>query len=973
MPVFLLTDIEKSTRLWENHPEAMKAALERHDSILCNCVKSHGGTVVKNTGDGIFAVFETGDPLSCAINIQMTLQDEEWGELKDIRVRIALHSGTAQKRENDYFGSEVNKTARLLNAGWGGQILISSSALETCGIPPGASIEDLDMHMLKDLEVSIRVFGLTHPDLVMKEFPPLKTLSNRPNNLPPQITSFIGRKREISELTEHLSLNDCRFVTIIGIGGIGKTRLALQVASELLEEFRDGVFFVPLAGISDPERVIPAIAGSLKLSFSGREDSSIELLNFLRNKSMLLVLDNFEHIQEASFIISDILRSTESVKILVTSRSLLHLTGEHTYMIEGLEFPPFAEGTSLSEYSSIELFLESMKRHSPSVIADDDDLEQIMDICQIIAGVPLGIELAAAWVRVLSFKEILGEIRKNLELLTSETRDIPGRHRSIRTVFEYSWNLLDESDRNTFRDISVFRGGFTKDAAEEVAGVSAFGLLSLMDKSLLRKAPDGRFEIHELLREYAREKAEENPEREADMLNSHSEYYSRLIDRNGKRIRGREASESIAELTSEMDNIAKALHSAIDTLRADLLMNAIPTYALFMIGRGFLDEGCALVHLAAEAFSDNNNNIASHMKIYEALFLLKRTYYEEAIALYEKQIEIFSIDGDEIGKLNCEYGLGECFMRTGRLDKARSLMLKSLKTARSLGNMQMVGRSLLGLGNTEAHARNTDEAITALSEAAELFRSQENYWGIISTVVTRSDVLMNAGYSQEADSYSKEALMYAEKLGNMNALALALSVSADSSVLVGDMPRALRLAQRSTKLYSEQGSKWGLQISLMGMAQSQLALELFEDAEASVDKALAVTEEIGFTQNSAEAYFTAGTVLQQLKKPEKALNSFLKGIEASETLGITYNVGNMKKHCAVILSNKKEFKKAKVILIDAIQKCLETEDETLMSELISEYMKLSEKMGETGTAVLIKSSPAETARAILELNEDMRG
>ena len=971
MPVFLLTDIEKSTRLWEDHPEAMKAALERHDSILCDSVKSHGGAIVKNTGDGIFAVFEKGDPLACALHIQMTLQDEDWGELKDIRVRMALHSGIAQKRENDYFGSEVNKTSRLLSAGWGGQILLSSSALETCGIPADASIEDLDVHMLKDLEVSIRVLGLTHPDLVLKDFPPLKTLSNRPNNLPPQITPFIGRKREIKELSELLSSNDCRFVTITGIGGIGKTRLALQVASEQLEEFRDGVFFVPLAGISDPDRVIPAIAGSLKLIFSGREDSSIELLNFLRGKSMLLVMDNFEHIQEASFIISDILRSTQSVKILVTSRSLLHLTGENIYMIEGLEFPSLTAETSLSEYSSIELFLESMRRHSPSATTDDDDLEQIMDICQIIAGVPLGIELAAAWVRVLSFREILGEIRKNLELLSSETRDFPGRHRSIRTVFEYSWNILDESDKNTFRDISVFRGGFTRDAASEVAGVSVFGLLSLIDKSLLRKAPDGRFEIHELLREYAREKAGETPARAADMLNSHSEYYCGLLHKNSRRIRSGEARESIDELISEMDNIAKALHNAIDSGRGDLLMNSIPTYTIFMIGRGFLAEGCALVHRAAEAFSDTNNNISSHMKTSEAIFLVKRACYEEAAALFEKYLNIFTIEGDENGKLNCENGLGECLMRTGKLDRARSLLRRSVKSARLLGNKNILARSLLGLGDLENHARNMDEAITALSEAADLFRSLEDYWGIITVAVTRSDVLMNAGYSQEAERYSNEALMYAEKLGNMNALALALSVAADSSIQVGDMPRALSLGNRATKLYSEQGSKWGLQLSLMSTAQAQLALELFDDAEASVDQVLAVTEEIGFTLNSAETYYAAGTVLQKLKKSEKALDSYLKGIEASETLGITYQVGNMKKHCAVILSNKKEFQKAKAILLDAIRKCLETKDDALMLELLSEYMKLFPSSLPSGD-IPPASSPSEMGRVILELNEGIR-
>lgn len=964
MPVFLLTDIEKSTRLWESHPETMKAALERHDAILERSVKSHGGAIVKNTGDGIFAVFEEGDPLACALHIQMILQDEDWGELKEIRVRMALHSGRAQKREDDYFGSEVNRTARLLSAGWGGQILLSSSALEACGIPAGARIDDLDVHMLKDLEAPIRIFGLMHPDIILRDFPPLQTLSNRPNNLPGQITPFIGRKREIEELSELLSSSECRLVTITGIGGIGKTRLALQVASELLEKFRDGAFFVPLAGIVDPDRVIPAIARSLKLCFSGREDSSIELLNYLRGKSILLVMDNFEHIQEASFILSDILRSTQNVKILVTSRSLLHLSGEHMYMIEGLEFPSGSEGTQLSEYSSIELFLESMRRHCPQATTNESDLEKIMDICQIVAGVPLGIELAAAWVRTLSFREILSEIRKNLELLSSETRDMPGRHRSIRTVFEYSWNILDETDKSTFRDISVFRGGFTRSAVSEITGVSAFHLRSLMDKSLLQKAPDGRFEIHELLREYAREKAGENPERAEDMVNSHSEYYCGLLARNRRRIKGCEALESVAELTAEMDNIAMALHSAIDSGRGDLLRDANATYSSFMMGRGFHTESRAFYHRAAEAFSGIDDNLAAYMRVSEAMFLMKCTCYKKASTMFEKTLEFFSKDGDETGRFRCTYGLGGAHMRMGSLDRARNMMQQSLSIARSLEDIELIAVALLGLGDVENHARKADDSFELLSEAADLFSSLEDYWGCLTTAVTQSNLMQNVGRTAEAEQYSNNALSYAEKLGDTNALALALSIAADSSAMIGDMTGALDYAERSTKIYSEQGSNWGLQFSLMTTAQAQVALGMLDDAQTSVDQCLRVTDEIGATHNSVETYIIAGTVFQALKKPEKALSSFLRGIEVSGTLGLTYWACKARMHCAVFLSGRGESESARAFLLDAIRNCLETDEDALMLELLSEYMKLFPS--DIPSGILPDSSPAETARAILE-------
>jgi predicted ATPase/class 3 adenylate cyclase len=887
VPVFLLTDIERSTQLWERHPDAMESCLRRHDSIIEGSVSDYGGEVIKHTGDGFFAVFREGDPLGCALAIQVALQTEDWQGIPEIRVRMALHAGTARPREGDYFGSEVNRTARLLDAGWGGQILLSSSALEYCGIPEGAAIQDLGIHMLKDLEAPIRIFGLRHADLRLATFPPLRTLSSRPNNLPAQVTPFIGRKREIGELRDLLLSEDCRLVTVTGIGGIGKSRLALQVASELLEQFDDGVFFVPLAGIRDPELAVPAVANALGLSFSGREDSITELLRFLRGKSMLLVIDNFEHVPDAADMVSAIVRSAPKVKIMVTSRSILNLTGEYAYELEGLEFPPPSDDIPLTEYSSVELFLDSMRRHAPSATTDESDLQQILGICRLVAGVPLGIELAAAWVRVLTFREILGEIRQSLELLTSDRRDAPGRHRSIRSVFDYSWELLDGNDRNTFRDVSVFRGGFTRDAAREVCGTSIKALRSLADKSLLRKTGEDRFAIHELLREYAREKAMECPDRMSEVTAAHAACYCSLLRGCEVPLRSADARKAVALLAGEMDNISKAFDEASSRGMGNELRGASSALYSFLMSQGFLAEGENIFRKAADALSVTDPGTADILRICEAGFTSRRTGYGTALAMYEEMLPRFRESGDRSGEYRCLYGLGACRMRMGAHGEALRTIGEALGIASELGDTRMKAQALLGLGDIANHTLDLEGAREHLHEAMALFESIGDCWGQFACAVTLSNALANSDDAAEAEAYSWQALRFAGVLGDRNALALALSGAADSSAAVENWEDALEYARRSTELYDEHGSLWGLQISLFCMAKAHASLGSREDALESLERGLAVTAEIGPNFNSAESYIIAGSILEKLDQNGRALEMYDRGIRMCESLGVT--------------------------------------------------------------------------------------
>ncbi|MBD3369862.1 tetratricopeptide repeat protein, partial [Candidatus Fermentibacteria bacterium] len=798
MPVFMLTDIESSTKLWENYSEAMKAALRRHDFILEYSVAEHGGRVVKNTGDGIFAVFDAGDPLRCALEIQRSLQDEEWDQIGELRVRMAIHAGVAQKREGDYFGPEVNRTARLLDAGWGGQILISSSALESCGIPDSARIEDLDIHMLKDLEAPIRVFGLTHPDLELTAFPPLRTLSSRPNNLPEQLTPFVGRKREMAELVELISNPSCRLITITGIGGIGKTRLALQLGSELLNEFEDGVFFVPLAGVSESGQVVPAMAESLKLSFSGRDEATKELMDYLRGKSMLLLLDNFEHVLDAAAVVSAILSSAPGVAIVVTSRIRLDVSAEHAYELEGLEFPPPVSGTPLSEYSSVELFLQSLRRHSPFTETTESDLEQILGICRMVSGVPLGIELAASWVRVLSLGEIIKEIGQGLELLSSQTRDFPDRHRSMRTVFEYSWELLDEADRRSFSDVAVFRGGFTREAAAEICGTSLASLRSLIDKSLLHRRPDGRYEVHELLREYAWEKATQDSNRAERVEKAHRDHYCGLLHAYRDSVYGSDAPRVYERIAAELGNITRAWNSAVEAAETDLLERACPALSAFLLGRGFLTEGEALFARAAGSLQNGDERVRALMGISQAGFLSRLTRYDRAAEIYRESLKVLTNHDDRRGMINSLYGLGGAHMRMGRLDKARETLSECLEMSREMGDDRLVARSLLGLGDVENHLFNSDRAIELCRESSRLFGELGDSYGQYANEVVISNTSTLAGNSARAAEYAEMAIRHAQQAGDRSGMALACSCAADAYILEGDITRALEYAERST-------------------------------------------------------------------------------------------------------------------------------------------------------------------------------
>lgn len=514
---FLFTDIEGSTRLWEERPADMKAAVERHDAISRAAIEGHGGYVFKTVGDAFCAAFgRAGDALAAASAIRGALAAEEWGPTP-IRVRMGIHAGTADLRDGDYFGQTVNRVARISSAGSGGQVLVSLAARELArdALPPGATLRDLGSRRLKDISAPERLFQLDEEGLPT-EFPPLKTVDSRPNNLPESPTSFIGREDE--QATVIGLLDTTRLLTIAGPGGTGKTRLALECAGALLGRWRDGAWFADLSRLPDADRLESEIARALGMAEDPSTPIAESLRLRLRESELLLVLDNCEHLVDAcARWAAESIAACPGLRILATSREALMVNGETTFQLLPLPVPSAlnVDPASLDQYEAVRLFIDRARGAGRSFPLDAETAPLVAGICERLEGIPLAIELAAAQLRFLPLKELHGRLRDVFAALRSQARGVSGRQATLRGLVDWSWNLLDADERRAWMRLSLFRGGFGAGAAEAMLCDSSWELVErLVSKSILMldagESADARFRMLETLREYGSMRLDES-------------------------------------------------------------------------------------------------------------------------------------------------------------------------------------------------------------------------------------------------------------------------------------------------------------------------------------------------------------------------------------------------------------------------------------------------------------------------------
>jgi len=583
---FLFTDIEGSTRLWEQHPQAMSEALARHDAILVDAVESSGGHVVKTTGDGLFAVFTRAESaITAALTAQRSLVGADWDPTCELRVRMGVHTGDAEFRDGDYHGSAVNRAARVTSAGHGGQVLVSGATapLVAGRLPEGAELVALGEHRLRDLGQPEVLYQLCHPDLP-RRFPPLRTLDAFPGNMQLQVSSFIGRERELARIVA--ALDEARAVTLTGVGGVGKTRLALQVAARVLPRFREGAWLVELAPVRDPDGVPAALAAVFGVSVRFGTTLEESLAEFLRTKQLLVVLDNCEHLLEpVAELVEFLEHSCAGLVILATSREGLAVEGERIVPVPSLPSPaPDAGPEVAGQADAVRLFVERARAVDPDFSLTTENTAAVIQICRRLDGVPLAIELAAARVVAMSPAELVEGLQRRFDTLAGGRRRAVQRHQTLRAAIDWSYDLLSEDERRLLVRLAVFSGGCTRAAAEAVCGDpplapgKVFGLLAaLVAKSLVvaqRDGPETRYRLLETIREYGEERLAETGETEL-LRATHAEYCYQLADDLYRDLFGPRQATAARRVLAEQENLTAAVNHAIDTSNVDLALRLV--------------------------------------------------------------------------------------------------------------------------------------------------------------------------------------------------------------------------------------------------------------------------------------------------------------------------------------------------------------------------------------------------------------
>ena len=598
----LFSDIEGSTRLLRQLGDGYAAQLARHRELLRGAFESHGGRVLDTEGDAFFASFESaGEAAAAAEDGQRALAAEAWPDGNEIRVRIGLHTGEPRPVDGNYVGLDVHQAARVMAAGHGGQVLLTEPTRALLG--DSVELRDLGEHTLKDLSGRHRLYQLELEGLPV-DFPALNTVANWTTNLPAQPNVFIGRERELAEVAELLGRADVRLLTLVGPGGTGKTRLALQLARSVGDSFPGGVFVVALSPLRDPELVVPTIARTLGLQDQPGETTLETVTEHLRERKLLLVLDNFEHVVRAASALSKLLSESAELKLLVTSRSPLRLLGEQSYGVPQLALPALDERVAAQDVAGVEsvrLFVERAQAAAEQFELDDENAAAVAEICVRLDGLPLALELAAPWMRTLTPPALLRRLDQRLPLLTGGTRDVEERQRTLRNAIDWSYGLLPEGEQTLFRRLAVFVGGCRLEAAEKICSLEGAAddsvldeLNSLVEKSLVFRRTDSdgepRFRMLETIREYATDQLESSGELD-DVRRVHAAWFAELAEDLDAESRTGDHSAAVARLAEDYPNLRAAMNWGRGRRDGELLLRIATALCPFWLTRGYVGEG----------------------------------------------------------------------------------------------------------------------------------------------------------------------------------------------------------------------------------------------------------------------------------------------------------------------------------------------------------------------------------------------
>jgi predicted ATPase/class 3 adenylate cyclase len=782
---FLFTDIEGSTVLLHTFGDRYAEVLAEHRQLLREAFERRNGVEVDTQGDAFFVAFaRASDALTAAAEAQKALAGGP------VRVRIGIHTGEPLVTQEGYVGPDVHRAARIASAAHGGQVLFSQTTRDLHDA--WSQVRDLGDHRLKDLSEPLHLYQLGHD-----EFPPPKTLSR--TNLPVQPTSLIGRERELEQVTALVSQEDVRLVTLTGPGGAGKTRVGLHVGAELVEEFSSGVFFVALAPIREPGLVLSTIAKSLGLREVPDEALDETLERYLTDKQLLLLIDNFERLLDAAPAVVALLRQAPRLKLLVTSREPLHVTGEHEYAV-----PPLSSGDALA------LFSERAQGVRADFRLTADNAAAISEICDRVDGLPLAIELAAARAKLLPLQALRARLEERLPLLTGGPRDAPARQRTLRATIEWSYDLLDESDQALFCRLGAFVGGCTFDTAEEVCAATFDGLSSLVDKSLLRNVEgstcEPRVSMLQTVREYAVEQLDESGEAD-ELRRRHAEHFRELAERSEPEILRSDQILWLDRLHDELDNFRAALEWSLARGELELALRLIGSLRRAWVARGYLAE----TRWWLQTVLDQSNGVGERVKA-KALYGLGRVAlvqgdYEHAISQLEQSAALFRGVGDSEGLVYSLADLGWIETARGNHERARALAEEGVTVARGSGDETSIAAAVHSLGCAALEQGDYARAKNLFQESLAVRRSLGDKRNVASSLGYLGVVALLMDDHDAAATALQESLALGRELDNLLIVSTALAHLGIASLFQCDAERAAALAAESLELCRDLGDK----------------------------------------------------------------------------------------------------------------------------------------------------------------------
>ena len=862
---FLFTDIEGSTRKWQNWPHKMKTALKRHDDILQMEIENSGGWVFKTVGDAFCAAFHTAmDCINCVLSIQKIINEEPWDLPEQIKVRMSIHTGEAIERNNDYYGPALNRVARLEAITSGGQILMSLVTAELIRdmLSEPMSIKFMGDHRLKDLTRSEGVYQLIHPDL-QEEFPPIKSLDSHPHNLSVMPTLLIGRSEELKTLQELVLNSASRVITVTGPGGMGKTRISLQIAAELIEHFRNGVFFVDLTKINNADAFYQLLLSTLSIKESGGKESIELLIEYLKEKNILLILDNFEHLMDAAVLAADLLAECPGLKYLVTSREALHLRGEKIFQLPPLNVPSFKNERppslkKLNQYDSVRLFIERALDVNEDFTINNINAPAIAQICIQLDGIPLAIELAAARITTLSPKAILKRLNHSLELLTLGAADLPDRQQTLRSTIDWSFNLLDNEMKDLFMSLAIFRGGFDLEAVEAVVvgrtqTISSLdGIEHLLEKSLIVKKdqPDGEpwFSMLETIHEYAIEQLEKK-EYHTLIQEKYSEYYYRMVIDSENKIQSIAQKKWIDRLTKNTANIQYLLNLYKQINEVEKFVHMSGSLRIFweisgsyssgikfyqmalnkeiknihhknkiVIGLGSLLQESGKLHESLDIFERYNSNFINYrndrllLMYYKGWVFFRLNQFEKARELFNQIIEMTHSDPDEILNAKSIWSNAMICLEIGDMDSAEDLQLKSLALSKRINEPRSIAQATNNLGVVYYQKGNFELAKKYFEEALNIFVS-------IGDLCESKKLLNNLGYINVVlENYIQSIKLYKDliKISRNDEFYLGSSYSGLSEIYfkLKQLNKAYKNSERAREIFEYTNYELDYAISL---------------------------------------------------------------------------------------------------------------------------------------------------------------